>query len=443
METESKRPTRRSRGHERGSNTILVAIIAVAVLAALGFAIWSGSRTPPSPSAKVKGVAGLGHGSDAPFVTAPSNSSLTQGISSLPKDTLQPPPNPLKPRVLAILSLMQTESDPEKRERGLQDFLEGLALEDFPLALAVLTDPEFSARTKALRSKLFTIWGEREPRTAAAWISRMSPGHDRKEAAAAATTGYVNRDLEAAFAFVKTLSDPVDRQVSMLQVGYALAGKDPVRALTMGVGMDPSPERDQFLQHAANLWAALDAPEAVRWAGQISDSGMRQKLLGDILTQWSETDPSSAAATAIQSMEAGRQQNDTVVSIVQRWSQNDPETVASWVAAFPAGELRDTACQELVKLWSDRDAAKVGQWLNDLQDPAVKDVAIAAFVGQITPQAPQSAADWASRIVDQDRRERELEKLAQSWLATDPAAAKLWIGQSTLPDASKTRLLQP
>jgi hypothetical protein len=70
-----------------------------------------------------------------------------------------------------------------------------------------------------------------------------------------------------------------------------------------------------------------------------------------------------------------------------------------------------------------------------------RDVAVGAYVSKLAPSLPEVAARWAEAIGDEAMRVRQMENVAETWLVSDVAAARVWIAQAALPDAVKTRLL--
>jgi len=393
----------------------------------------------PSPAPR---ITDLPAGVSAQSVSA-RDPNPAEGLADTRTDYLQPPPNMMKEPLARFMAAWNAETDPGKKDEILSRFVEDLALADYPLMLALLTDAEFERGGRELRARLFRRWGDREPHLASSWVSRMSAGQARTEAVSAVVQGYASRDFEGALALFKTQADPSVREPAILELAGTLAGSDPLRAFALGAELSPSPDRDRFLTTTASMWAALDGPAAAQWAAQIPDETLQQRMLGEIVVQWSDKDPVAAATRAMQSMVAGRTRDDAVISIIQRWAQHEPEAAGEWVLNFPQGELRDTASTELVKQWSQRDIGQTGEWVNAIQDPAIKDVAIAALAGQIGPQAPALAGEWILRITDSATRSEELGKLAAQWMSTDAASARAWVSQqASLPEDLRNRLLR-
>ena len=68
---------------------------------------------------------------------------------------------------------------------------------------------------------------------------------------------------------------------------------------------------------------------------------------------------------------------------------------------------------------------------------------MSAFTNRIGSSDPQAAVQWAATISDDSLRDSQMESTARAWLKTDPRNASTWIANSSLPDDTKTRLLNP
>lgn len=426
----------------------LLALVGLAVmLAILRKPPAAGPGDPPRPP-RPPSFSGVKPAQTAPVDPAGAGAG-TNGITAIPTDSVsthdpnKAPLNPLRPKLATGLLRLAAESDPARQREALEALIAQIATADLGRALAVLTDPEFEKTGAELRRRLFERWGGESPATAAAWAGRMSAGDARADAYGDVAQGWASRDASAAKAWALGLSEASDRDAALAQVGYVLGRTQPVEALQLAIAMEATPRRDELVHFSAAQWASQSPGDAVAWASQVTDEGLREGLLRNIFTEWGDADPTAAATAAVKSMPEGRAQNDTVVGIVQRWVQKEPEIAAAWVASFPDGELRETAGRELVTLWADQAAEDAGRWLNELPTGGFRDTAVAAYVGKILPMAPETAAVWAAEISDPARRGEELERVGAAWLESDATAARAWIPQSALSAEAKARLLAP
>jgi hypothetical protein len=209
----------------------------------------------------------------------------------------------------------------------------------------------------------------------------------------------------------------------------------------LAADLPPGPDRSDLITYIAAEWAEKAPQAAAQWATQLADTALREQVLAGITAAWAETNPTAAADWALKSLSPGKPRDDAIMSVVQRWTQQKPDEAAAWVASFPPGALQDTAVEELVKLWTDQNLEAAGAWLGGLAPGLVRDMAVGAYVNKIVFEFPASAARWAKDIQDDSLRVRELETVGASWMAINPDAARPWIADAPLPEATKARLM--
>ena len=169
------------------------------------------------------------------------------------------------------------------------------------------------------------------------------------------------------------------REEIMAAVGSEAVRSDPLEALLMGFELPASAAQADLIRRAAAEWAATDRDNAVAWAQQIKDQGLRQLVTEQIVVASAEADPLSAATIALQQMTPGVEQDRALVSIVQRWVQTDPDLASSWVREFPGGELGRDAIDNLINLWATRDSAASGKWLLTLPAGELRNTGLLAY----------------------------------------------------------------
>jgi hypothetical protein len=112
--------------------------------------------------------------------------------------------------------------------------------------------------------------------------------------------------------------------------------------------IQPGAERDELLSHAITEWGlAGQSSEAMRWAQQIPDQALREKLLAALAVASAEAQGEAAAAMVATGLTPGPLQERTAVQVAQRWAQIAPEAAAEWVAGFPEGPIRSAAMASL------------------------------------------------------------------------------------------------
>lgn len=162
-------------------------------------------------------------------------------------------------------------------------------------------------------------------------------------------------------------------------VGYEAARVDPVRAVTLAMGMEPGSDRDRLLLHAIREWALRDVEAALEWVRQGEDEALRWRLLGALAVVMAESDASRAAGLVAGEMGDGSEQARAAVGVLQRWAGRDPRAALDWLAQFPDSSLRRAAVRSMVALWSDRTLQEVEAWLAVLTDPVLREEVGAAY----------------------------------------------------------------
>ena len=149
---------------------------------------------------------------------------------------------------------------------------------------------------------------------------------------------------------------------------------------------------------AAAEWAVTDQDSALKWAGQIADEALFQRVMGQIAVGSAEQDPIGAATIALRDMSQGLDQDRVIVSIVERWVQTDPKAASAWVSQFPEDNLGRYGVESLVNLWADRYLITSGVWLRTLPAGALRDAGILAYSRVVRRTDPELADRWASSI---------------------------------------------
>ena len=110
--------------------------------------------------------------------------------------------------------------------------------------------------------------------------------------------------------------------------------------------------------------------------------------------------------------------------------------------SLPEG-TRGQALENLISIWPAQNLEQAERWLAGLVPVQGRDVALGAYAARIRAQFPEMAARWAEEIADDPLRYQKMEDVAESWIESDPKAARNWIAQSSLAETTKARLLGP
>ena len=211
--------------------------------------------------------------------------------------------------------------------------------------------------------------------------------------------------------------------------------QDPAAALAWAQ-QHPDGYGNLAMQGAINGWWQKDPKAAEAYVA--SHTSGRQEMAMSFADMLFRSDPAHARqwASQLQSVDARRAANS---AIAQNWAQDDPEAATRWAADLPPDQ-RGNALAGAARFWMKEDPQAAGDFLNSLGGP-VRDEAIGFFSTTLAYEDSGLALNWAATISNPQMRQSTEEQIANEWLKQNPAAAKGWIQNSSLPEADKTRLL--
>ena len=200
--------------------------------------------------------------------------------------------------------------------------------------------------------------------------------------------------------------------------------------------------RRNLLDNISRQWAQNDPQAALSWAQNLSDPAARNAVLPNIISAVAESDPLRAAQMPDAASRARRRRARRPPSF-----RNGRRTIrrrpGRWAASFPEGKTRGQIFENLINRWAGNDPTAAASWLGSLSDGPSRDQAVSAFTNRIRSSDPSAAVQWAATIGDDNLRNSQMESTARAWLKTDPRNASTWISNSSLPDDTKSRLLNP
>jgi hypothetical protein len=406
--------------------TLVQVAVSLAVMLMVGVALQRSWRAVPRP------------GGDAGKTVTAASDSLSRPEADAPVMNL--PTTSFLAGLSARLTSIRSEPDSARQEEMLESLAQSIGSGELKETLTFLQRDE-TVLNQALSLGLIRRWTEHSPKAAADWVLRSGSRRMRLQSIESVATVWANADLAGAVEWVRQLPFGEEQQSGLLSIGYEAARNEPLEALRLALMLPANQARADLIVHSANQWAAADPEAAAKWANQIAEEPLRAQLLAGIAATWGERDPVAAATLAVNNLPPGKQQDDAVVGIVQRWVQKAPEEASAWVTEFPEGPLRDLAWENLLKIWADQDVQQAAQWLDGLPLSPSRDLAVGAFVTKVTPASPEVAARWAESIGDEGMRIRQMETVAEAWMSSDVAIARVWIAQAPLPEGVKERLL--
>jgi hypothetical protein len=93
-----------------------------------------------------------------------------------------------------------------------------------------------------------------------------------------------------------------------------------------------------------------------RWASDIPDPGLRQRLISAIAVASAKLNGAAAAEMVASLLPPGDEQNRAAVAVVHRWAQVSTQAAAAW-ALYPEGSTPVTAAAILSQLPAAQESA--------------------------------------------------------------------------------------
>jgi hypothetical protein len=275
-------------------------------------------------------------------------------------------------------------------------------------------------------SAVLRIWAEHDPQRA--WDWSLQQGH-RLEVPG--ETSLVATALEAT-----AVSNP---RVVLSSVKELLAKNDETTGFS-------SQEVSYFAIDALIKSGHIDLAQSAvdEWLQTNAGEKIGNAAIERLAVQIAEKSPQQAA-TWLEKLPATEGRNFAAATLAASWASSDPKGAMTWASSLDANSGRLDAMQRAFNRWAESNRVEAANWLEKNEADPISDRLIYSFVSDSTlaHSNPKVAVQWAELINDETMRAQSVEQVAAAWGATDAAAAKKYIAESTLLTAEqKQRLLR-
>lgn len=272
-----------------------------------------------------------------------------------------------------------------------------------------------SQRTKnAVMGTLISAWSVTDPQSALAWL-KDSGNVDHRTAGQCISTIFnsiAKQDMNQAISQALSLTDGDMKRAAMRTLVDAAAKNNNTQVLLAAYGQMTAGDDKTFLSQAiVENMARYQPSKAIEWiSNTITDSNERDRAIGRLLSTWGNDEPALAANWLTSQLADGDLRRSQLGRVMESWAQDNPDEAAKWLSQYPASEQTDQAARSLA-----REMARTN---------------------------PQAAAGWAESITDVNLRNRAIQEVAFEWMSKDAEKAKAYITASSLPDNTKTMILE-
>ena len=394
MRKNSKHP-KPSCGAEPSVRTGFALGLLTAVLLILCLAVWLRSD-PRKNNASAKAEPSSSVSGQSPFQQPASRNSANG--NRIKSRELSPAAQAEQHRlggIWAAFLAAQALTDPVEETAVWNRLMYGMTKE---LAVELLSGLSPDDLKGAAARRLFDFWATANPSETAVWAQSQGDPETRQSFMNVAALRWAVTDLKAAATWARNLPEGESRTEILAAVGSEAVRSDPLEALRLGIELPTGTAQSDLIQRAAAEWASTDRDSALKWAQQIEDEDLRQRVTEHVAVASAEQDPAGAATIVLQQLSPGEGQDRAVVSIIQRWVQTDPAIASAWVSEFPENALGRDAMDNLVNLWADRDLVASGNWLLTLREGALRNAGVLAYSRVLMRTDAALAQRWALSV---------------------------------------------
>jgi len=163
-------------------------------------------------------------------------------------------------------------------------------------------------------------------------------------------SAWAARDAEEALRWVSALENPAAQRSARSIVCFAVAEKDPRRAVTLALAYGADEDDDTGLLECLTMqWYEKEAATVVDWASEQPPGEWRNRLLASATFVLSKSDP-TAAAQLVSGFVQGNLQDEAAMAVLHPWALLDSSAALQWEEGFPESTLRDRALAEISNL---------------------------------------------------------------------------------------------
>lgn len=340
----------------------------------------------------------------------------------------------------AIAEHVRTPASIESAEQ-LARLLVQLGPEAIPaIPPAILNPSELLDGPRALL--LIQFWTDRDPKGAAEWAAKNAPPAYKLLTLEPAVERLAESDPQAALRFVGVGPRANKDLLKPLVRGWVHSGKPGVEGWIRDLGYGFS--RQKALGAFARALIARDGTAAATdWLEALPETGdgFKDDAFRRLTAELTYADPAAGVAWYEQHRN-GPNGSGLMMAVGDAWVAVDGPAAMRWISQQPAGKERDAAVLDAMRSWGMIDVQAMKRWGRETGIDGVEawlQPGLAIFARLIAADEPVEGIRWAERIADEPTRRLTLVQIAREWHASDPAAAKAWIAQSSLTEAERAR----
>jgi hypothetical protein len=326
------------------------------------------------------------------------------------------------------------------------------------------TGDQLSKRTKENWCRQAGVeWSRRDFASAYAWGSALGDAALAETLAGRMLDVLAERDPHRALELAEARGDAFARDMQQ-RILDVWAKRDPAEAVrTLGPAMLANGVEFWRMGTEVRAWMRQDPEAALRWLNEqprlagkngiehacddlivkseqpaamadrvaaMTELTKRTEILANAIGDWGVAQPEAAGAW-LAGLKDDVLRADILGRITRSYSTEAPEKSLPFALNLPAGPERKQWTAMLLGAWAKNDAAAAQAWLGTQTDPdalAASPAIQVPLLDALAKTAPMQAATQWSALPEGQAKNEALNRIAESWAATDPEAALRWFG---------------
>lgn len=315
------------------------------------------------------------------------------------------------------------------RGRAMLSWIDSLSPDEFEDAVARFRSLGITDARMGEYAMLLTAWAQADPLAALAYTTENTRGG---MATGTVLAAWASRDPDAAIAWAEANHEGDGANPYMVGIIRAIAETNPTRATELLQGLPFGSERGEALAAMVPHLLKMGPESAKQWISALSDERLRDGATARFAEEMAKSDPAGTASWLLANL--GEASTRAVDEVFEEWAKTDKAAAVNSFKQLPEGDARTRALRGLVTIEARSDP-QAAATLMDTYPGDVDDRMVYHFMWNSFDKAPAVALSQATKISDENRRNRMYEHTLSSWLERDQAAAQRWIDSANLPES--------
>lgn len=236
----------------------------------------------------------------------------------------------------------------------------------------------------------------------------------------------LDNEIEAVAKDAFTDPNPLKRQLAFARLLEGLTPENAELIREQMRGGRANGDQWRLFQYA---WGAADGEGALAAAEAIENKDYRNGAISQALSGWASADPRKAIAW-LDAMDDGDEKKRLQDSLVGGLADHDIGTATDYVLNLAKGgderasSYMENVASEQIRKEGHQAAAL---WAERLPDGNVKGAALDRVANTFVARDPAAAAAWATQFATEEYGARVIEEVGDEWAERDPVASVAWL----------------